>query len=203
MALANYGELKTAVRSHFADRSDIPDDVYKLATAELNQRLNLRIMQATTTLAFANGDESKALPSDFLRPVHAYVDRDVRVVLDLADEFAKNVDYRKSGLPRTYTIANGSLFLNPVPDGDYNIVLRYVAKLADFSANSDTNAVLTAHPALYLYAALKRAAVWAQDNEMAGFYAAALDREIADVERLDAASRFGDGPIRVRAAHTP
>ena len=201
MTITNYGTLKTNVRSWFSDRSDIPALVYDLATAELNERLRLIIMESTATLAVSG--ESTALPADFLEVRHAYIDQTLRVRLDMADEFSKNTDYKSSGEPRTYTIVDGFFLLNPVPDGSYSVVLRYIAKLADFTDDTDTNAVLTTHPALYLYASLKQAAMWAMDAEAAASYERSLEMAAKDIVRSEQAKRYGSGPLRSRAMAMP
>ena len=140
-------------------------------------------MESTSSLAISA--ESVALPSDFLEVRHAYLDRDPRIVLDVSDEFSKTADYDKSGVPRTYSVIDGNMIFNPVPDGSYTVFLRYIAKLSDFSSDSDTNTVLTTHPALFLYASLKHAGIWAQDMEASGIYAAALEEEIKRVMMSD------------------
>ena len=201
MTIANYGELKTAVREWYSDRSDIPTTVYDLATAELNSKLRLKIMESTTSLAVSG--ESTALPSDFLEVRHAYLDRDPRIVLDAVDEFSKTADYDSSGVPRSYTIIDGNILLNPSPDGSYTVFIRYIASLSDLSADADTNTVLTTYPAMFMYAALKHTAVWAQDAEMMPVYSQALEAEVKRVKRVDQASRFGAGPLRVRSESTP
>ena len=201
MTITNYGTLKTNVRSWFSDRSDIPALVYDLATAELNERLRLVIMESTATLAVSG--ESTALPADFLEVRHAYLDKNPRVRMDMADVFSKNTDYKSSGEPRTYTIVDGFFLLNPVPDGSYSVVLRYIAKLADFTDDTDTNAVLTTHPALYLYASLKQAAMWAMDAEAAASYERWLEMAAKGIVRSEQAKRYGSGPLRSRAANAP
>ena len=204
MTIATYGALKTAVQSYYNGRSDFPTTVYDLATAELNARLDLRIMQTETDLSLTGGTQNVALPSDFLRPIHAYIDSGgVRYVLDQADEFNSNVGYRSSGMPGQYVIISGNLLTNPVPDDDYTLTLRYTAKLDDFSADADTNAVLTTHPALYLYGSLKHVATWAQDAEALAFYTGQFEGEIRRAQEQNDRAQFGMGPLRVRAAHAP
>lgn len=202
MTIATFSDLKTQVQSYFNDRSDIPDVVYDLATAELNARLNLRIMETETTLSLADDGESEDLPSDFLRVVHAYIDTGgTRYPLDAADEFSRNADYCPSGIPTTYSVIDGKMLFNPIPDGAYTVTLRYIAKLDDFSADADTNDVLTTHPALFLYASLKHCAFWAQDQEALQFYGVALESELKRVQRADDLARFGTGPLKVRTRH--
>jgi len=201
MSFATFTDLQANVRSAFNDRADIPAFVYTLTTAELNSRL--RVLQMESTSSFAVTGESTALPADFIDARALYLDKDPRVRLDLASEFSQSTDYRSSGEPRTYTIVNGFILLNPVPDGTYTVLLRYIAKLADFSAGTDTNTVLTTFPALYFYAALKHAAAWEGDAEAEAGYEAMLEREIIRVEQRERNARFSAGPLRARADSMP
>lgn len=201
MSIANFGELKSAVQSWHARGDTEPTSIYTLTTAELNNRLRLVEMESETTLS-ATG-ETVALPSDFLAMIHVYIDQDRRVPLSGVTEFAKNETYRSSGEPREYTITSGNLELNPIPDGTYSLNLRYYAKMADFSADADTNAVLSKYPQLFLYGALHHVGLWAQDTEMAGFWGAKFESEMRSVSKQDRSAKMGPGPLRMRARSTP
>lgn len=198
MSFATYADLKANVKSTYHNRSDIPDFVYTLATAELNARIRFRVMESETTLTASS--ETTALPSDFLEVRHAYIDQDVRMPLDAVDEFAKSTHYDISGQPREYTIIDGSILWNPAPDGSYSINFRYYAKLADFSADADTNDVLTTFPAVYYFAALKHIAQWEGDEAAAARYEGQLDREIRSIMKREQTARYGSGPLKAVAA---
>ena len=193
MSFADYQNLKANVKSAYHNRSDIPDFVYELTTAELNAKLRLKVMESETTLTASS--ETTALPSDFLEVRHMYLDQDVREPIDVVDEFAKSRFYDISGQPREYTIINGSVLWNPAPDGSYSVNLRYYAKLSDFSADTDTNAVLTTFPALYFYGALKQIALWEGDDEAAGRYEAAFEKELRSIMKREQTARYGSGPL--------
>lgn len=201
MSFATFADLKSNVRSVFNDRADIPSFVYELMTSELNTRLRLMAMETSTSLAVSG--ESTALPADFLEARHVYLDQVPRKELELASEFAKTSMYRSSGEPRTYTIVNGFMLLNPVPDGAYTVLLRYIAALDDFADDSGTNVILTTYPALYLYGALKHAAAWEGDAEAAAGYETMLEREIDRVNKREMRSRFSGGPLRTFAGSAP
>lgn len=196
MSIANYGELRTAVADFYA-RTDIPTSVYVLATAELNARLRLRQMEAEATLS-TGGNAYVDLPADFLMARDAYLDTDPRVFLTAQSGAAQGVHHSSSGRPGEYNIVDGRMYLNPEPDGTYSVVLRYVASLADFSADADTNDVLADYPALYLYCALKHAAVWARDMDAVQLYGGALTAEIDRIGKASDAARYG-GALTARA----
>jgi len=200
MTFATFADLKTNVRNAFNDREP-PAFVYTLVTAELNTRL--RVLQMETEVDLAVSGESTALPADFLEVRHVYLDQVPRVELDLISEFSKSSTYRSSGEPRAYTIINGFILLNPVPDGSYTVTMRYIAKLADLSADADTNAVLTTFPSLYLYGALHQAAMWEGDGEAAAKYEQTFEMSLDKINKREQRARFSGGPLKSYAGVAP
>jgi hypothetical protein len=196
----DFAALKAAVEGRLA-RTDIPADVYALATAEINATLRLREMESSASITLTSG--AGTLPSDFLEVRSVYFDNAQQTPLDAASGFVKNATYEGSGVPAQYVIEGTSIRVNPVPSGSEGLEMRYVARLAAFSADDDTNTILTRYPALYLYSACKHAAIWAQDAELAATYAAAYEGEKARVEKRDRAARYGGGPLRVWSATAP
>lgn len=200
MTFATFADLKTNVRNAFNDREP-PAFVYTLVTAELNTRL--RVLQMETEVDLAVSGESTALPADFLEVRHVYLDQVPRVELDLISEFSKSSTYRSSGEPRAYTIINGFILLNPVPDGSYTVTMRYIAKLADLSADADTNTILTTFPQLYMYGALWQAAMWEGDGEAAVKYEQTFVSYLDRVNQREQRARYGGGPLKSYTASAP
>lgn len=200
MTISTYANLKTAVQS-YQGRTDQPQAVYDMLVAELNERLRLTVME--TEVSASISAETYSVPSDFLGVVHAYIDRDERISLEVATEWEKNAEYRSSGVPTTYSLIDGKMVFNPVPDGTYTMVLRYYTKMADFSADADTNAALTKYPQLFVYGALKHAALWAQDADAAQLWGGFFENELGRVTRRDRNDRMSSGPLRMRTAATP
>lgn len=196
--ISTYAELVSAVQSRLA-RTDIPADVYSLAVQELNTRLRLRLMETQTTLATVADTATVTLPTDFLQMRALWIeDGGGDIVLEASDAWnAVADDDGASGRPRSYALS-GSLYLQPTPDTDYTLGIRYVSSMAELSEDSDTNDVLAAHSALFLYCALKHAAIWVQDAELAALYAGTLEGDLRNVRRADKAARF-PGPLRARA----
>lgn len=195
-----FGDLRAAVHEAMA-RTDIPSYVYALTTAELNDALRLREMEATATLT-PSGD-TITLPANYLMARVAYLDDDPREVLEIVSGFQQVVAHRESGRPATLNVFGDVAYLNPAPDAVYSVVLRYVAALADFVNTGDTNDVLLRYPGVYLYGALKHAAVWAKDAEAAQTYSAAHAAAMTRAERSDRLGRHGGGPLRSRVTAAP
>lgn len=188
----NYGSLQSNVQSALG-RSDVPSYVYDLTTSGINRDLRLLEMQCVATL-YAS-DEEVDLPDNFLEAESVYIDSGgTRSPLIPISEQSQANRHDSSGKPYYYAIHRETMSLMPIPDQSYEIELRYYERLATLSADSDTNAVLTNYPGLYLYAALTHAAVWAQDDEGSQRYNAAFLAEKNLVESKDRKRRMS-GPM--------
>lgn len=194
--MENFGALKAAVASAVA-RSDVPAYVYDLAANEIAQRFRLPEQEATATLSVSG--ETVALPANFMAVRSLWVEATPRTPLDPIDGFsAANLD--GDGSPRAYSVEGDNLRLWPTPDGGYTLTLRYYSRPAAFVADTDTSALLTRYPGLWLYCALKHAAVWAQDAEMMQAYSSAYELEAQRVQRHARAALWGSGPLVSRRA---
>lgn len=186
----NFGTLKSRI---LALIGRAPNDlVYELVTADINQTLRLRVMESTTTLTEA---ASVTLPSDFLEVVSIYRDTDPRSTLQPTTEQTFHRTYETSGVPRFYSVIDGALLLSPAPNGSENIVMRYIAQLADLSADTDTNDVLTKYPGIYVYGALVHHAALIRDAENAATWLAGYDAAKRQAQKDDRATRYGGVPI--------
>lgn len=192
----NFGSLQSNVQSALG-RSDVPSYVYDITTSGLNRDLRLLEMQCVTTL-FTSGDEAD-LPNDFLEAESVYINSGgSRTPLIPVTEDSQSVHHDGSGRPYYYAVHKDTLTLMPAPDADYEVELRYYARLDGLSDDADTNDVLTLYPGLYLYAALTHAAVWAQDDDAAQRYNAAFLAEKQLVEAADKSRRHA-GPVVQRS----
>ncbi len=186
----DFAALKSRIQSIIGRA---PNDVcYELVTADINQDMRLRSMESTTTLTAAL---SMALPSDFLSAASVYVNTDPRRTLRQTEPQAFNRGYSDGvGEPSLYAIVDGAMLLDSVNTAS-DIELRYVAKLADLSADSDTNDVLTNHPSVYIYGALAHHAALIRDTEAAATWAAAYRAEMNSAKASD--RKKGGPPLSV------
>lgn len=175
--ITNYGTLKSSILATIGRAP--AEEVYQFVTAELNRDLRVREMTATTTVTAA---ASVTLPSDALAIVSVYRDDDPRGYLTSVDSNAINRAYQSSGYPTKYAFvdeAGTPTLLLDSPGQGGNLVVRYFQELAEFSADSDTNDVLSEHPSIYYYGALAHHAVGIGDprgQTWATAYATALER---------------------------
>lgn len=171
----DYATLRSSVESAMG-RSDVPSYVYTLTTAGVNRDCRFLDMEKSATVSTDTG----ALPSDFHSIVSAYVDyADEKFPLKNVPDQAVNM-HRNDHIPRYFSVTDGVMKFSPESaSGTYTVNIQYIAKLADFSLDSDTNDVITRYPDLYLYQALTHAAIWvggdqAREASYGNAYAAAL-----------------------------
>ena len=168
-----------------------PDAVcYELVTADINQELNLHQMEKTASLTEAAVVD---LPADFLKAVSLYRDTDPRVALTPIPAEAYQRAYDVSGVPRRYAIENDRLLLTPTPSGSEGLVLRYIARVIDLAADTDTNAVLEAYPSVYVYGVLTHHALLNRNMEGLQGWAAAYEKAKGQAQAEANKYRRGNG----------
>lgn len=193
----DFGTLKTRIEALIGRA---PADVcYELTTADINQEMRLRVMEATTTIAEA---ETISLPSDFLELVSVYRDVDPRTTLRVTTPQNLHKGHQTSGTPGQYAIEDGLIRFSPAPSASENVVIRYYAKLADLSADSDTNDVLDKYPSIYVYGVLAHHAALIRDNEAAATWYAAYEKAKKQARNDDRAYRYGGDTLSIRTAYS-
>lgn len=192
----DFATLKSSVESALG-RTDIPDYIYTLMTSDINRDIRIMEMETETTLSVSA--EATALPVDLLQVVSMYVDTTPRSPMLPITQQSQAVRHDSSGQPYYYAITNGEMQVMPVPDGTYSVVMRYIASVAAFSNDLDTNDIIALHPGLFLYSACHHAAVWKQDAELAGGYGSAYQNLVKMVEDANKKKRNA-GPMTQRTA---
>lgn len=187
----DYATLQSNVESAMG-RSDVPSYVYTLTTAGVNRDMRLLDMQNTATLTTATHpvDLSALDPAiGSVVSLYAEVGGDPRQLRPVT-EFGAH-EYVDTGSPRYFSIRDGSLILDPEPDGTYTLYLTYIGALATLSADADTNDVMSRYPDLYIYQALTHAAVWAGDEKRSIEFAAAYSAAKKLAQKDDMRRRVG------------
>jgi hypothetical protein len=162
MSITTYGELKTAV-ANWLERDDLTPRVPEfiaLAENRIAKTARLREMETNTTTAMVVGQKPYALPSNYIQFIRVTLATSPIVRL----EYRSPVHYWSvygnlaNGTPSVFTIEGENLLLGGPPDSTDNIDFQYYAKPTAFSADADTNTVLTTATGLYLYGALLESA---------------------------------------------
>lgn len=133
-------------------------------------------MHATDTLNASGG--SVALPADWLEGVRIWIDAsDGRDLLYYPlRQFRSQALAQLSGTPSVYTIDGATLYVAPTSAADLEV--SYFTTLGGFTGDSDTDAVLSAHPGVYLSGVLGEAYRWARDGDGAGMETAEMAAKV-------------------------
>ena len=186
MAIGTYAQLKTAVATwlHRTDLTSAIPDMIALAESRIRHDVRCRAMEATATGSLSAA--TVALPTRFAEARRVILDDEVLTYATPAvflprDEWGTGV----------YTIT-GENFVFPATSGDYQI--DYYAWFAPFSADGDTNTLLTNHPDIYLAACMAEARAYTGGDPSSD-----LARYAAAVSRLQTSEqRAFSGPLVVR-----
>lgn len=204
MSIANYGELKTAV-ADWLNRDDsttinrIPSFI-SFAEAEVSR--DLRHWLQEKRISTVCDEEYEFLPDDWLETVSLRLSQgdEVRLVSQAQMAEMKMGVAPSSGKPTHYTIAAGQLEFYPTPDGSANIVLTYYARIPALAADDSTNWLLTNEPDVLLYASLKHASSFLDDDQRLEVWKRLYDQAISRLTvNSDAAKHSGPLVMRIKA----
>jgi hypothetical protein len=198
MAISTYAELKTAIAARLG-RSDLTaelGDFIALAEADLNAILRCRQMEQRS---YATATQFMALPEDFLelRRVHLQGTPTYQVLLAAVED--ANLHSSATGQPTHYNLVGNELQLLPAPDTTYTVEIDYWQQVPALSDSNTTNWLLTAHPTLYVMAALVHGMVRIQDEARAAQALQATQALLGTINRADRAARWSGSPLAVRA----
>lgn len=205
MSLGNYGQLKAAVLSwtdragHAGSVAAVPDWI-ALAEADIRADIITRNVTRKTDLVLNSG--AVALPADVKKPTDLVLTESqyagaVRIVSP-TQLYETAGWYTSTGRPQVAALVNGTLLLAPAPDRSYVATLIYEPLLAALVQDGETNWVLTNHPNVYLYGALKHAALWLKDPEGSATWAEMYNEHVGRLEREKADYEYGPGALVAR-----
>jgi hypothetical protein len=172
----------------------IPDFV-ALAEADMNNRLRLRAMLTTATIADVGG----ALPADCLQVKS--VGQSGRSDLGFGTP-AEAVDYAldwRGGQAERWSVDGNALVVAPAQTAGGTVTVRYYARIPALGANTPTNHVLAASPAIYLYGALKQSAPYLADDTRVAVWDTLYGQACDALQQSDDAAEY-PGPLVIRAS---
>ena len=206
MALDTYTNLKAAIEA-WSKRSDSKpqiDDFIDMAESEMysnsTQPLRLRTMESRQTAAANTDSRFLQLPDLFLqmRRLKANLSGgDCDITYMAPEQMPLNGD---SGIPRFFSVTTQIEF-DRVPDSAYTIEMQLYKKLTPLSTSSETNAILTDHPTIYLYGALWALWQFFKEEQLSEFYYGKFINSIRGANKSDKRGRFGAAPkMRIEGA---
>lgn len=201
MAISNYAELQTAVVNwlHRADLTALIPDFILLGETRIFREVRCRVMEKALSSAISSGVVT--VPTDYLEMKSVYLDgtptRKLQRVeaSQIYDQFPMRT---VTGKPSMIAREGSSFIFAPYPDSSYTVKGIYYAKPT--SIQSATNALFTAYPDLYLFAALCEALPYIAQDERAMFAERKLSAIIDQIRVEDAQEVGSGGGLMVSAA---
>lgn len=186
----NYGQLKAAVIA-WINRGDVPAaDVVTLAEAEIRRDVRVIAQEHSVTGSLSSGQI--AVPDDFIDSRQLVVGGYVHTFIP-PEQY--QLEQEMQSRARYFTRIGSALLVVNGTDQTYSLV--YVAAFPALADDADTNWLLTNAHDVYLFSALKHAAIWAKDAASAQGYQAVYDQAVSRINGADKASRFA-GTLTVR-----
>lgn len=190
MAITTYAELQAAA-ANWLVRGDltarIPEFI-TLAEVRLNRTLRARLAEVEQELTGAVGSRTIPLPAGFAEPLALWrVRPEGRFALPFLEPSLMGASSLR-GEPAAWTVDGAAVAFDRPCDQAYGYTLRMLRKLV-LSDATPTNALLSEHPDVYLFATLCEAAPFLRDAELSNAYEARLARAIQEASAKDARSR--------------
>jgi hypothetical protein len=169
----------------------VPDFVV-LAEAEMRRELRAVVVRDTIQLATEEvdlGATVSQLRSIVLQTGTPSQDKPLRIVTpeQLAE---RRAELTEAGRPKYASIVNGKLVLVPAPDDTYDADIIYFAAV-DPLATTATNAILSAHPDVYLFGALSMAALYLPDEPRGAMWSQRFSTAIAQINTARQRAEYG------------
>ena len=200
MSIGTYAELQTAVAAwmHRSDLTAIIPDFIALAEESMNDALNARSMDTSSTLVTVAGTATVALPTDLVVMRRLQIVDDYNTVLNYRtpDQIAADYNANAQSRPESYTVIGDNIELAPIPDAVYSLSCTYKQRIPALTDINTTNWLLTSTPSAYLYGALCAAQPYIMNDVRMAMFRRLYQDAIDGINKTDWYS--GTSP-RVRA----
>lgn len=201
--ITNYGTLKSAIASYL-HRSDQTDNIpvfISLAHARIMRNLHdawqVARYQQTTTAA----TRYLTLPSKAKKLLDVQVETSSgrQAVLPMSTTQMNTVHstVTTGSYPSNYTLRGRTIEFQPSIPSGVTIELLTMDRLAGFSSDSDTNAILTKSPNIYVYATLLEANIFTQGDERLSKLKNAYDLEVEELNDEADELALSGGPLQI------
>lgn len=209
--MSTLGQLKASVDAWLA-RDDVAvtgtdfPQILLIAESDIARDFRFAIQEATTTLNITG--RSIDLPSDFLEPRNPFIDDNVRKIEYMTPQALRESRAWNDGRAGAFytlegnnaspltasdtfqlTIAGPGSVATPVA-----IDINYWARFPALAADPDTNWILVNHFDVYLYATLRAACEYIQEDVLEDRYAAKYQSVVERQNKHENRKRFGAFP---------
>jgi hypothetical protein len=189
--ITDYTSLQNAIGDAL-DRNDLTTVIplwIQLLEKDVQKKLRHFKMNSKSTAALALGDNTIALPTDWLetRNIEFYYDTET---IDGAERLAwkspDEIDMRRAAdsvaaRPCFFTFEGENIEVWPIPDDDGQLAMEYYQKIPDLDTNS-TNWLLEEAPGLYLYGSLLHSAPYLRDDPRLAVWDKMYSTELMDLQ---------------------
>lgn len=188
MALDNYTDLLASIASwHHRSESQIADFV-TLAEKRINKLLDTRLAEVESTLTATIGVRTIALPTGYQANyglwLTTYGSR-IEIIYKSPEELP--VHTSGNGQPMYYTIDGSNVAFDYPASVAFTFVLRY--KKGYDLASTSTNHIMTNHPGVYLYGAMREGSNFAEDDNSTQKYEAMFQQSIEEAIKDESRNR--------------
>jgi hypothetical protein len=199
LSLTTYAELQTSLSAWLMrdDLADVIPDFIALAEADMFARLRLRSMlkRSTTTIS---GDGYETLPADFLGMWRLSLDGAEMRFAPTA-RMAGYAEEWRGNAPLYFSVVGEQLQFAPIgPTPGGLLEMTYYARPEALSDDNQSNALLLASPALYLYGALVQSAPYLGDDARVQTWATLYQEAATVLQAADDAAEMA-GPLVIRS----
>jgi hypothetical protein len=196
--ITSYSELQTAVANWLHDDAltiIIPDFI-TLGEKRIEREYRARENEADLNVTIASG--VAPIPADYVALKYAYIDLNPIHVLERTiarKVFEQYPNRSSSGIPKLIASDKGNFIFGAYPAGDYTIKGTYYKRLV--GVETSWNAIATANPDLYLFAALFEAADYVGDDAQLAKWNAKYQKVLDDINEQEQAEKGSGSPLRV------
>jgi len=215
--MSSLGQLKTSVDAWLArddvavTNADFPQ-ILAIAESNIARDLRLAIQEATATLNITG--QSIDLPSDFLEARNPFIDDNIRRIEYMTPQALRESSAWQNGRAGAFytlegnnaspltagaltwqmTIAGPGSVSTPV-----DVQINYWARFPALVNDPDTNWLMVNHYDIYLYATLRAACEYIQEDVLEDRYQAKYDMAIEKQNRHENRKRYGAMPKQAYA----
>lgn len=190
--ITTFGTLKSEILAMIGRAP--ADPVYQIVTQEINEELRLKCMEETTTATEAASVDLSGVSPTVRSIVSIYRDVTPRTWLTPVSAQTLTQLHYTSGNPCHFAFVEDALLLDRPGSGE-TLNIRYIGDQANFSADGNTNDVLTRHPGIYLYGSLYHHAMGIRDMQAASMWGAQYEKAKKRAVAQDQADKMGPGPV--------
>ncbi len=174
MAISTYSDLKAAV-ADWLNRTDLTATIpnfIALAEADINSHFDLRTVESDQLVTTTPGSRYVALPAGFREPQNLWINRTYGRDNPLRFVTPELLTTSNSpGAPLMWCVDGDNIAFERPADQAYSMTLRMIGGVG-LSDVSPANLILTNYPNVYLYGAMREAALYLRDSEASGLWEA-------------------------------